>query len=158
MGRLAGKVAFLTGGGGGIPKAVAKAFAREGAKVGLLEINRDAGRAAEKEIRSSGGDALFVETDVTDDASVQRAVAEVVARFGKLNIIVNGAGGSVPEDRPVHEMDPDVWMRVIKLNLLHPFLCSRHGIPHLIQSGGGSIINFSSLKGIVGSDRRETAL
>jgi NAD(P)-dependent dehydrogenase (short-subunit alcohol dehydrogenase family) len=153
MGRLTGKVAFLTGGGAGIAKAVAGAFAREGAKVALLEIDRDAGGLAEEEIHRSGGDALFVQTDVTDDASVRRAVAEVITRFGKLDIIVNAAGGSVPEDKPVHEMDPEVWMRVIKLNLLHPFLCGRHGIPHMIRSGGGSIINFSSLKGMVGSDR-----
>ena len=153
MGRLTGKVAFLTGGGAGIAKATARAFAREGAKVALLEIDAFAGRSAEEEIRAAGGDALFIETDVTDDTSVKGAVAAIVARFGRLDVIVNAAGGSVPEDRPVHEMDPDVWMRVIKLNLLHPFLCSRYGIPHLIKAGGGSIINFSSVKGMVGSDR-----
>jgi len=153
MGRLEGKVAFLTGGGSGIAKASAKAFAREGAKVALLEISREAGQAAEQEIRAAGGDAVFIETDVTDDASVKRAVAAVVARFGKLDIIVNCAGGSTMDDKPVHEMDLEVWHRTIALNLLHPFLCSRHGIPHLINGGGGSVINFSSLKGMMGSDR-----
>lgn len=153
MGRLSGKVAFLTGGGAGIAKACAKAFANEGAKVALLEINREDGRATEEEIRAAGGDAVFIETDVTDDTSVRLGVEAVIARFGKLNIIVNCAGGSVPEDRPVQEMDLDVWMRVVKLNLLHPFLCSRYGIPHLIKAGGGSIIHFTSHKGLMGTDR-----
>jgi len=153
MGRLDAKVAFLTGAGAGIARASARAFVREGAKVALLEIDADAGRAVERELIAAGGDALFIETDVTDDASVQRAVAAVIARFGRLNIIVNCAGGSVMEDKPVHEMDLAVWQRTIALNLLHPFLSSRHGIPHLIKGGGGSVINFSSLKGMMGSDR-----
>lgn len=153
MGRLTGKVAFLTGGGAGIAKASAKVMAREGAQVALLDIDREAGRSAEEEIRAEGGEALFIHTDVTDDGSVERAVAQVIDRFGRLNVIVNAAGGSTPEDRPVHEMDIAVWRRVVDLNLLHPFLSSRHGIPHLIKDGGGSIINFSSLKGMIGSDR-----
>ncbi len=153
MGRLAGKVAFLTGAGGGIAKAAALAFAREGARVGLLEIDPLAGRAAEQEILAAGGEALFVETDVTDEQSVEAAVAAVVERFGRLDIIVNAAGGSSASDKPVQDMDADVWLRVMKLNLLHPMLCSKYGIPHLIEAGGGSIINFSSVKGLIGSDR-----
>lgn len=153
MGRLAGKVAFLTGAGGGIAKAAALAFAREGARVGLLEIDRGAGQEAEREILAAGGEALFVETDVTDEASVKAAVEAVVARFGRLDIIVNAAGGSTPEDKPVQDMDVAVWMRVLQLNLLHPVLCCKYGIPHLVQAGGGSIIHFSSAKGLMGSDR-----
>lgn len=153
MARLSGKVALLTGGGAGIARACAKAFAREGAKVALLDINLAAGLSAQEEIREAGGEALFVQTDVTDDTSVREAVAAAVAHFGKLDVIVNAAGGSTPEDKPVHEMNLDVWERVVKLNMLHPVLCSRHGIPHLMKAGGGSVINFSSLKGMMGSDR-----
>lgn len=153
MGKLDGKVAFITGGGAGIAKACAAAFAREGAKVGLLELNREMGQSAEKEICAAGGDAFFVETDVTDEISVRNGVEAVVSRYGRLDIIVNCAGGSVPEDLPVQDMDLDVWMRVVKLNLLHPFLCSRYGIPHLIKAGGGSIIHFTSHKGLLGTDR-----
>ena len=153
MKRLEGKIVLITGAGGGIAKASAKAMAREGAKLGLLEISKDLGRQTEEEINSSNGHALFVETDVTDESSVRNAVEKVVKEFGGLNVIVNCVGGSVPEDKPVHEMDLETWHRVVRLNLLSPFLCSRFGIPYLMNAGGGSIVNFSSVKGLVGTDR-----
>jgi NAD(P)-dependent dehydrogenase (short-subunit alcohol dehydrogenase family) len=148
MGKLDGKVAFLTGAGAGIAKATAKAFVKEGARVAIVELNREVGQAAEKEI---GANALFVETDVTKDDSVKRAVEAAVAKFGRLDIIFNCAGGSLEEDVPVHQMDLDVWHRTINLNLLHPFLSCRHGIPHLMKAGGGSIINVTSHLGLMGS-------
>ena len=127
MGRLEGKVAFLTGGGAGIAKATAKAYVREGAKVALAEIDAEAGARAAREI---GDDhALFIHTDVTSDDAVARAIAATVERFGRLDVLFNCAGGSLQEDRPVHEMSLEIWQRTIALNLLHPFLCCRHGIP-----------------------------
>lgn len=153
MDRMKGKVAFLTGAGAGIAKATAKAFAREGAKVALFEINREAGEAAEREIRAEGGDAIFIETDVTQDASVKRAVEATIEAYGRLDVIMNCAGGSLQEDHRVHEMDLDVWHRTIALNLLHPFLCCRHAVPHIIRAGGGSIINFGSHLGTKGSEK-----
>lgn len=151
MGRLEGKVAFLTGAGAGIAKATAKAYAKEGAKVAIIELNRETGQATEREIREAGGVAIFVETDVTRDDSVRRAVEATVAKFGRLDVIMNCAGGSLQEDVPVHEMDLDVWHRTIALNLLHPFLSCRHGIPHLMKAGGGAIINITSHIGLMGS-------
>jgi NAD(P)-dependent dehydrogenase (short-subunit alcohol dehydrogenase family) len=149
--RLQGKVAFLTGGGAGIAKATAKAFVAEGAKVALIEINPEAGRRAEREIRDAGGDALFVQTDVTNPESMERAVEATVSRFGRLDVLFNCAGGSLQEDVPVHEMDLSVWQRTIALNLLHPFLSCRYGIPHMMKAGGGSIINVTSHLGLMGS-------
>jgi len=149
--KLEGKVAFLTGGGAGIAKATAKAFVREGAKVALIELNPEVGQRAEREITDAGGEALFVETDVTQDESMRRAVERTVSRFGRLDILFNCAGGSLQEDVPVHEMDLDVWHRTIALNLLHPFLSCRHGIPHLIKAGGGAIVNVTSHLGLIGS-------
>ena len=151
MGRLASKVAFITGAGAGIARASALAFCREGAKVAIIELNAETGKAAERDVRAAGGDALFIETDVTQDDSVRRAVAATVAQFGKLNVIMNCAGGSLEEDVPVHQMDLKVWHHTINLNLLHPFLTCRHGIPHLIQAGGGSIVNVTSHLGLMGS-------
>ena len=153
MGRMEGKVAFLTGAGAGIAKATAKAFAREGAKVALFELNVESGESAAAEIRAAGGEAIFIRTDVTEDDSVRKAVEATVKAYGSLNVIMNCAGGSLQEDVPVHKMDLDVWHRTIALNLLHPFLCCRHAIPHLIQAGGGSIINFASHLGLRGSEK-----
>ena len=151
MAKLKDKVVFLTGGGAGIAKATAKACVREGARVALIEISREAGERAEREINEAGGEALFVETDVTSDESVKGAVEATVKRFGRLDVIFNCAGGSLQEDVPVHEMDLDVWHRTINLNLLHPFLTCRHGIPHIIKQGGGAIVNVTSHLGLMGS-------
>lgn len=151
MSRLAGKVAFLTGAGAGIAKATAQAFVREGARVALIELDREAGERAEREINESGGEALFIETDVTQAASMERAVAATVSRFGRLDILFNCAGGSLQEDVPVHEMDLAVWQRTIALNLLHPFLSCRYGIPHMMQARSGAIINVTSHLGLMGS-------
>lgn len=150
MPRLNGKVAFLTGGGAGIAKASALAFVKEGAKVAIVDINADVGRRAEQEIKDAGGEVIFIAADVTQDNAVKQAIDATVARFGRLDVLVNCAGGSVLEDVPVHEMSLDIWQRTITLNLLHPFLCCRHGIPHMIKGGGGSIINFSSMVGLTG--------
>ena len=151
MGRLQGKVAFLTGAGAGIAKATALAYVREGAKVAIIELNKETGAAAEKDVRAAGGDAIFIETDVTNDASVKRAVDATVAKFGRLDVLFNCAGGSLQEDVPVHEMDLDVWNRTIALNLLHPFLTCRHAIPHMMKAASGSIINVTSHLGLMGS-------
>jgi len=142
---------LLTGAGAGIAKATARACAREGAGVALFEINEAAGAAAAQQIRDEGGNALFVHTDVTSDDSVRNAVAKTVAHFGRLDVIFNCAGGSSQEDHPVHEMDLEVWHKTIALNLLHPFLTCRHGIPQLMKAGGGSIINVTSHLGLIGS-------
>ena len=151
MRRLEGKVAFLTGAGAGIAKATALLYVREGAKVAIIELNKEAGAAAEKDVRAAGGDAIFIETDVTDNDSVKRAVDATVAKFGRLDVLLNCAGGSLQEDVPVHEMDLDVWHRTVALNLLHPFLTCRHAIPHMMKAGGGSIINMTSHLGLMGS-------
>jgi NAD(P)-dependent dehydrogenase (short-subunit alcohol dehydrogenase family) len=153
MGRLDGKVAFITGAGAGIAKASALAFAREGAKVTIAELKAELGRATEQAVRDAGGEALFVETDVTQDQSVKRAIAEAVARYGRLDVLMNCAGGSMIEDVPVHDLDLAAFERTIALNLRHPFLCCRHGIPHMIASGGGSIINFSTWLAHIGVEK-----
>lgn len=153
MGRLEGKVAFITGGGAGIAKASALAFAREGAKVALAEINPELGRAAERAVREAGGDGLFVETDVTRDESVKNAIDQTMQRYGRLDVLMNCAGGSLVEDVPVHELDLAVFERTIAINLRHPFLCCRHGIPHMMAGGGGSIINFSTWLAHIGVEK-----
>jgi NAD(P)-dependent dehydrogenase (short-subunit alcohol dehydrogenase family) len=153
VGKLDNKVAFITGAGAGIAKASALLFAQEGARVAIIEINRETGRATEKAVREAGGEALFVETDLTEDSSVKRAVDAVVAKFGRIDVLMNCAGGSLQEDAPVHEMDLEVWKRTIALNLLNPFLVCRHAIPQLIKAGGGAIVNVTSHVGLMGSHK-----
>jgi NAD(P)-dependent dehydrogenase (short-subunit alcohol dehydrogenase family) len=148
MPRLAGKVAFITGGGGGIGRATAERFAEEGAKVVIAEIDAERGKAAAESARAhgknNGGDAHFVHCDVRDKASVEAAFAETMKRFGKLNILHNNAGGSTPQDGPVTEVSEDEFWRVITLDLFGTFLCSKVGIPAIIKSGGGAVINMTS--------------
>lgn len=146
--RLAGKVAFITGAGGGIGRATAERFAEEGAKVVLSDIDVGLGEAAAASARArvgnSGGDAVFVRCDVSDEASVQAALAETVKRFGALHVLHNNAGGSTNVDGPVTEAPVAEFWRAIKLDLFGTFLCSKYGIPHIIKSGGGSVINMAS--------------
>jgi NAD(P)-dependent dehydrogenase (short-subunit alcohol dehydrogenase family) len=150
MARLAGKVAFITGGGGGIGRATAERFAEEGAKVVIAEIDMERGEAAAQSARAranknSGGDALFIHTDVRERKSVEAALGQTVERFGTLTILHNNAGGSTPQDGTVTEASEEEFWRVMRLDLYGTFLCSKLGIPLMIKSGGGSIINMSSI-------------
>jgi NAD(P)-dependent dehydrogenase (short-subunit alcohol dehydrogenase family) len=149
MARLAGKVAFITGGGGGIGRATAERFAEEGAKVVIAEIDDATGAAAAEAARArgknSGGDAHFIPCDVRERTKVEAAFAETIRRYGRLDILHNNAGGSTPQDGPVTEVAEEEFWRAITLDLYGTFLCSRLGIPHLIKAGGGSIINMSSI-------------
>lgn len=150
-GRLAGKVAFITGAGSGIARAAAQLFAREGARVAVAEIDPELGGATEKRVREAGGDALFVATDVTNEHSVRDAVAETVKRFGRLDVLYNCAGGSVPQDSLVTDVDLKVWERTMTLDLLGTILCCRHAIPEIIKAGGGAVVNMSSGAALRGS-------
>lgn len=149
-GRLQGKVAFITGAGSGIGLACARLFAREGGHVVIAELMPTLGRAAESEILEAAGQALFVQTDVTDEASIARALEATLLRFGALHVLVNCAGGSVPKDGPVTDIDVSVWDHSLTLDLKGTFLCCRHAIPHLVSSGGGSVVNFSSMVALLG--------
>jgi NAD(P)-dependent dehydrogenase (short-subunit alcohol dehydrogenase family) len=152
MGRLAGKVAFITGAGTGIGRATAILFAREGARVAIADIDAAAG---EETAHLAGNGAIALRTDVTDEASVQEAVRTAVQQFGALHILHNNAGGSTPRDNTVVEAPIEEFWRVIRLDLFGTFLGCRIAIPQIIRLGGGSVINMSSnlaLMGIAGRD------
>ena len=142
MGLLQGKVAFITGAGSGIARAAARLFALEGAEVVIAEIKPELGRSSEHDVRNAGGEALFIETDLTKEESVKSAIHQVVARYRALNILYNCAGGSITQDAPVTDVDMAVWQHTMSLDLLGTFLCCRHGIPELIKPG--AIVNISS--------------
>ncbi|WP_226381393.1 SDR family NAD(P)-dependent oxidoreductase [Falsiroseomonas ponticola] len=141
---LAGKVAFISGGGGGIGSAAARAFAQAGAAVVVADLLADRAEAAARSVRDAGGEALAVTMDVTQDESVAAGVAEAVARFGRIDVLYNTAGGTDPMDGPVTEVPLEAFDRTINLDLRGTFLCCRHVIPHIIAAGGGAVINMSS--------------
>jgi len=145
--RLSGKVAFITGGGTGIGRACALAFAREGAKVAVAGRRVEPLATVAAEIQQAGGESLAVEGDVTGRASVESSLAQAEKRFGKLDIIVNNAGAVVVATAE-HTSDAD-WDRVLATNLTGTFLVSRSALPALRRSGGGSIVNIGSVLGLV---------
>ena len=153
--RLVGKVALITGSGTGIGRATAQKMAAEGARVVVAELNAAAGEQTAQIIAQAGGDALFVRTDVTDPDSVQATIARCMDHYGALHILHNNAGGSTLVDSTVIDAPLEEFWRVIKLDLFGTFLGCRFGIPAIIQSGGGSVINMSSnvaLMGVPGRD------
>jgi len=151
MGRLEGKVAFITGAGSGIARAAARMFSSEGARLAIAEIKPELGRATEQMVHETGGDGFFVETDVTREDSVRGAFSRTVERYGRLDILYNCAGGSTTQDSLVTDVDLKVWEHTMALNLLGPILCCRYGIPEIIKSGGGAVINMSSGAALRGS-------
>ncbi|SNT32630.1 NAD(P)-dependent dehydrogenase, short-chain alcohol dehydrogenase family [Tardiphaga sp. OK246] len=150
MGRLAGKVALITGAGSGIGRRTAEIFAREGAKVVVAERNEEAGAETVRLIEGVGGSALFVATDVTDEASVRGCVEKALSTYGALHILFNNAGGSTLADGPVTECPTDEFWRAIKLDLFGTWNICKYGIPAIISAGGGSVINASSVDAFLG--------
>ena len=141
MGRLDGKVAFITGGASGIGRAAAKLFATEGAGVAIFDILQEAAESAAHEASPNGDKVIAIKTDVTDPDSVQAAVQATVRHFGQLNVVYNNAGGSTKRDATVVDVPLDEFWRAIKLDLFGTVLGCRFGIPELIKAGGGSVVN-----------------
>ena len=147
--RLENKVALISGGARGMGAAEAILFTSEGAKVVIGDVLEDEGRQTEAQINESGGDCLFVRLDVTNESNWQDAVATTVARFGKLDILVNNAG--IFPLGTVEATSEEMWDRVMAINAKGVFLGTKHAIPEMRKAGGGSIVNISSIAGLIGS-------
>lgn len=149
MDRVKGKAAIVTGGGSGIGEATAKLLASEGAEVAIVDIDDDNGVRVETEINDSGGKACFRHMDISQEAEVERVFSEICAVFGRLHILVNNAG-IAGHAGPPHETTVEDWDEVMNTNLRGTFLCTKYAVPYIIKSGGGSVINVSSIMGILG--------
>ena len=146
--RLEGKVALISGAARGLGAAEARLFAREGAKVGIADIREEEACALEAEIRESGGDAMYIRLNVTDEQQWANAVHQMMTVYGRLDILVNNAG--ILEHGMVEETTAESWDRTMDVNSRGVFLGTKAVIPAMRESGGGSIVNISSVAGLVG--------
>jgi 2,5-dichloro-2,5-cyclohexadiene-1,4-diol dehydrogenase 2 len=148
-GRLAGKVALVSGGASGIGAAHVRVFAAEGAKVVAGDLQEDKGRAVVEEVKRSGGEAVFVRLDVSKEEDWAKAVQEAVSRFGKLTTLINNAGIYWPQGIEAETMEG--WSKMIAVNQTGVWLGMKAAIPAMRNASGGAIVNISSLYGLIGS-------
>jgi NAD(P)-dependent dehydrogenase (short-subunit alcohol dehydrogenase family) len=149
--RLENKAALITGGASGIGRETALLFAREGAKVGVVDRDGDGAEAVAQEITNEGGHAVGIVADVSVAADCERMISVAESTFGGLHVLFNNAGIMDPGDGDAEQTDEDVWTRTIDINLKGVWLGCRYGIPALRRSGGGSIINTASFVALVGA-------
>jgi NAD(P)-dependent dehydrogenase (short-subunit alcohol dehydrogenase family) len=148
--RVSGKVALVTGAALGIGQAVARLLAREGASVAVTDIRDDEGRQLVEQIRGEGGKADYWHLDTAREDEVQEVFAAVDTAFGPVNVLVNNAGIAGTND-PTDAIGLEDWERVMAVNVTGVFLCTKHAVPYLRKAGGGSIVNLSSIYGLVGA-------
>ena len=146
MKRLAGKIAIVTGSSSGIGKAIALTFAEEGACVVVAARRQHLCEQTVKQIREKGGEAMAIQTDVTDEAQVDRLITETVKRYGRLDLLVNNAG--IGGGGPIENTSTETFDLVLNTNLRGTFFCCRAGFRQMKQHGGGTIINMSSVAGV----------
>ncbi len=148
--RLESKVALITGGGSGIGRACAEMFAREGARLAVSDITLERAQATTQFVTSHGGEAIAISGDVSVGDDALNMVSATVEKFGKLDVLVNSAGVSARNALPEGSSPEEIWDKVIDVNLKGTYMVSWHAMPEMAKSGGGSIINLSSIMGLVG--------
>ena len=149
--RLEDKVCIITGAGKGMGRAAALIFAREGAKGVVADVLVKEGEETVDLVKKAGGDAAFIQVDMTKTAEVEAMAKFAVDKYGRVNVLYNNAGIHIPsKDHMVTEVEEEIWDRVIAVNLKGVFLCCKYVIPEMIKSGGGSIINVASEVGLAG--------
>jgi NAD(P)-dependent dehydrogenase (short-subunit alcohol dehydrogenase family) len=155
--RLEGKVALITGAGSGMGMVASELFAREGARVVVSDVADEAGEQVVERIRDGGGEASFVHADVSREDDARGMVAAAVAAFGRLDILYNNAGVMLAEDGSVDSTDESIWDRTLGINVKGVAHGCKYGIPAMVDSGGGSIINVASFVAWMGAATSQTA-
>jgi hypothetical protein len=148
--RLKNKVAIVTGGGAGIGEAIAIRFAQEGARVVVAEVDPARGQSTVGSIQNLGGEATFVQTDVSSEAQVMGMVQTTLKRFGRIDILVNNAAVLMSYETRAHELSNEEWDRTINVNLRGYWLCSKYAIPSMMAQGAGTILFIASRTGLRG--------
>jgi len=148
MGKLEDKTAIVTGASSGIGRGIAKDFAEEGANVVVSDVDVESGEKVVGEIKDSGGSAIFVKTDVSNEEDVDELVEKTLSEYSKIDILVNNAGVYI--QKPITEMETDEWDKVIDVNLKGVFLMTRRVAQEMVENEEGNIINVSSIAGEVG--------
>jgi NAD(P)-dependent dehydrogenase (short-subunit alcohol dehydrogenase family) len=154
---LEGKVCLITGSGGGLGRAAALLFAKEGAKLVVNDIDEAGGNETVSMIESGGGEAAFIEGDVANDEQVEALFDGAVERFSRLDVSYHNAGIMHADDVGPEDTPLEIWDRVIDINLKGVFLCCRHALPKLVDGGGGSIINVASFVALMGAANPQIA-
>jgi NAD(P)-dependent dehydrogenase (short-subunit alcohol dehydrogenase family) len=144
-GRLQGRTALITGGAGGMGRAASLMFAQAGARVAIMDIQDDAGHATVRDIQAAGGEAMFLHTDVSSSAAVRQSVAQVIAKWGRIDTLFNHAGTIIV--KPLHETTDADYDRLMDINVRSAFVTCREVLGHMLQHGGGSIVITSSIGG-----------
>jgi NAD(P)-dependent dehydrogenase (short-subunit alcohol dehydrogenase family) len=147
MGRLENKVAVITGAAGGIGREAALLFSEEGAQICIADVVEEAGEQTASECR----EAFFQKVDVTSAESVQAMYEAAAERYGGIDVLYNNAGIMPPDDTSILETEPDAWQRVQDVNTKGVYLCCKYGIPHLLERGGGSVVNVASFVALAGA-------
>jgi NAD(P)-dependent dehydrogenase (short-subunit alcohol dehydrogenase family) len=148
--RLSNKSAIVTGGGAGIGEATCMRFAEEGAEVAIFDLHPDVGQQVVAKIESKGGRAAFFTVDVSDETQVQLGVKSALDRFGKIDILINNAG-ITGTNRLTHETTVEDWDKIFAVNVRGTFLCTKHTLGSMMNSRRGSIVNLSSIYGLIGN-------
>jgi NAD(P)-dependent dehydrogenase (short-subunit alcohol dehydrogenase family) len=148
--QLAGKRAFITGGGGALGRASALAFAREGASLAVVDISADAAEETVRQVTEAGGRATAIVADVSDEAQVAASVTEAVDVLGGLDTLFNNAGIMPHQDGSVLDADLDLWRLIYSVNLQGTALCTKYAAPHIVSAGGGAVVNMSSFLAFLG--------
>ena len=149
MSKLQDKVAIITGGASGIGAATAELFVTEGAKVVLVDLNEEKGKAFEESLKTKGAEALFIKANITSEEDVANVFTQTIEAFGKVDIVFNNAG--IGRVHPSHTLDYSEWRNTVNVDLDGVFLIARESIREMLKTGGGTIVNTASMFGLVGS-------